>query len=124
MRASKFPVTYNGEEFRVTVSITEDERTRQPRHIVKVYVVRTSAFARIKRYKRVYTAIYRNDPNEVDEVSGPQDQQLYDTTLNVEMRREKQTAMERERKTEAEAWRRFAEWDGNISVKEDADDDE
>lgn len=124
MRASKFPVTYNGEAFRVTVRTTEDKLTEEPMHIVKVYVARTGAFARVKRYKRVYTTVFRNDPNKVDDVIRSARAAVIRYDIRRKEAAEKLEVKERERITEAEAWRKFTDWDGNISVKEDSVNDE
>ncbi len=114
MKATKFPVTYRGIQYRVSVKKFEEYLTERPFHRVKIYVQRSGAWSRLFPFKRVYSAGIAAFPTNENDVRNSAITAIkrYVTKLG-----EREIAAKRDaeaRATEAKAWRKFSEWDGNI----------
>lgn len=102
MKASKFPVTYNGEQFRVSVA------DAGANHDAKVYVKRRGFLGKIVPFRKVaHYDIKDCNKSRADDVI---------TTAEHVVRCyvKKRDDQRKERETEAAAWRKFAEWDGEV----------
>jgi hypothetical protein len=106
MKASKFPVTYRGEEFRVSVeevSLGFAGKVLQ----VKVYIKRSGELSRIFKFRQVAEVAYKYLDEEIAvSASALAAVRGYVKTRDEKIKRQN---------TEQLAWRNFAEWDGVIT---------
>lgn len=114
MKASKFPVTYNGEQFRVSVAEGKYDNHGEPTHTVKVYVKRSGPFASIAPFRKVRTFTVPSVKRHIDDVIRSAEIAV---KSYVRERNALRTVREDVPKTDArveKAWRKFAEWDGEV----------
>lgn len=110
MIASKFPITYRGEEFRVSVEEVSFGFAGKVLQ-VKIYVKRTGMLSRISEFRKVADNTY--------EFLGDDDIAVTASAWSAVRNHVKtRDAKVKQQTTEQLAWRNFAEWDGVITDAE------